>query len=115
MPRFHYVVLSKQRCDSSTGQGERASVEHLFAAGHLQDTVSLGKRWEETTNGSSCLFYLTLAEERLRSQVSTGNTYFVGDTYPNPVECCPLRPRDLAEPSLRKSTANDHPSIAHLP
>jgi hypothetical protein len=42
MPRFHYVVLSKQGCDSSTGQGEKASIEHPFAAGHLQDTVSLG-------------------------------------------------------------------------
>jgi hypothetical protein len=116
MPRFHYVVLSKQRCDSSTGQGEKASVERPFVAGYLQDTLSLGNgRREDTTNGSSCLFYLTLAEERLRPQVSTGNTYFAGDTYPNPVEYYPLTPRDLIEPSVKKSTANDHPSIAHLP
>ena len=104
MPRFHYVVLSKQRCDSSTGQGERASVGRPFAAGRLQDTVSLrNEGCEETTNGPSYLFYLTLAEERLRSQVSTGNTYFARDTYPNPVEYYPLTPHDLTEPRLRKS------------
>jgi hypothetical protein len=98
------------------GQGERASVERLFAAGHLQSTLSISNEsWEGTTNGSSCLFYLTLAEDRLRSQVSMGNTYFARDTYPNPVEYHPLTPRDLTDPSLRKSTANNHPSIAHLP
>jgi len=51
MPRFHYVVLLKRGCDFPKRQGERASVEHPFAAGRLQDTVSHGKeRWEETTN-----------------------------------------------------------------
>ena len=41
MLQFHCVVLSEQSCDSSTGQGERASVELPIAAGHLQDTVGL--------------------------------------------------------------------------
>jgi hypothetical protein len=46
MLRFPYVVLSKQSYDSSTDQGGTASVEYLFAAGHLQNTVGLGnKRW----------------------------------------------------------------------
>ena len=35
MLQFLYVVLSQQNFDSSTGQGERASVERPFAAGHL--------------------------------------------------------------------------------
>ena len=39
---FLHVVLSKQICDLSTDQGETASVERHFAAGHLQDTVGLG-------------------------------------------------------------------------
>jgi hypothetical protein len=38
--RFHYVVLSEQRCGSPMDQGERASVEFPVAAGHLQDTIS---------------------------------------------------------------------------
>jgi hypothetical protein len=40
MLRFHCVVLSEQSCDSSTGQGEKASAERPVAAGHLQDTIS---------------------------------------------------------------------------
>ena len=44
MLRFPYVVLSKRSYDSSTDQGETASVEHLFAAGHLQNTVGLGNK-----------------------------------------------------------------------
>ena len=48
MLQFHYVVLSERSCDSSTGQGERASVERPVAAGHLQDTVGLSnERWEK--------------------------------------------------------------------
>jgi hypothetical protein len=43
MLRFLYVVISKRSYDSSTDQGETASVERRFAAGHLQNTVSLGK------------------------------------------------------------------------
>jgi hypothetical protein len=41
MLRFHCVELSEQNCDSSTGQEERASIEHCTAAGHLRDTVGL--------------------------------------------------------------------------
>jgi hypothetical protein len=46
MPQFHHVVLPKQRCGSSTGQGERASLEHQAVVGHLQENVSLGKEIE---------------------------------------------------------------------
>jgi hypothetical protein len=42
MLRFLYVELSKRSYDSSTDQGETASVERPFAAGHLQNTVGLG-------------------------------------------------------------------------
>ena len=42
MLRFLDVVLSERSFDLSTGQEERASVEHPVAVGHLQDTVSLG-------------------------------------------------------------------------
>jgi hypothetical protein len=76
MLRSHYVVLSEQSCDSSTGQGERANVERPVAAGHLRDTVGLSnERWEKTvTNVSFCLFRLTPDEERLRAQVSVCDT-----------------------------------------
>ena len=48
MLRFLYVVNSKQSYDSSTDQGGTASVERPFAAGHLQNTVSLGdEMWGE--------------------------------------------------------------------
>ena len=40
--RFVHVVLSKQSFDLPTDQGERASIERPFSAGHLQDTVGLG-------------------------------------------------------------------------
>jgi hypothetical protein len=71
------VVLSEQSYDSSTGQGERASVERPFVAGHLQDTsVSATKGGGKATNVSSCSFRLTLGEERLRPRVSTGDTCF---------------------------------------
>jgi hypothetical protein len=41
-------VNSKQSYDLLTDQVETASVEGLLAAGHLQNTVSLGrKRWGE--------------------------------------------------------------------
>ena len=42
MLRFLYAVHSKRSHGSSTDQGETASVECPFAAGHLQNTVSLG-------------------------------------------------------------------------
>jgi hypothetical protein len=55
MLRFLYVVISKRSYDSSTDQGETASVERPFAAGHLQNTVGLGNEREGgTTNVSSC-------------------------------------------------------------
>jgi hypothetical protein len=45
---FHYVLLSEQSFDSSTGQGGRASIEHHVAVGHLQDPVGLShESWEE--------------------------------------------------------------------
>ena len=72
MLRFLYVVLSKRSFDSSMDQGETASVEHLFPAGHLQNTVGLCRKWwgRETTNVSFHLFHLKLGEERQRTQVS---------------------------------------------
>jgi hypothetical protein len=39
MQQFHYVVLSERSFDSSTGQGEKASVEPPIAVVHLHDTV----------------------------------------------------------------------------
>src|SRR6266567_4789689 len=42
MLRSHYVVLPKRSCGSSTGRGERASVERPFVAGRLQGTVGIG-------------------------------------------------------------------------
>jgi hypothetical protein len=42
MLQFLYVVLSKRSFDSSTDQGETATVGHPYAAGHLQNTVGLG-------------------------------------------------------------------------
>jgi hypothetical protein len=46
MPRFPYVVLSKLSFDLSTDQGETASVECPFPAGHLQNTIGLGNERE---------------------------------------------------------------------
>ena len=42
MLQFPCVVLLKQSYDSPTNQGETASVELPFEAGHLQNTVILG-------------------------------------------------------------------------
>ena len=42
MKRFQSGALSKRSHDSWMGQGEKANVGHLFAAGDLQRTVSLG-------------------------------------------------------------------------
>jgi hypothetical protein len=51
MLRFHYVVLPKRSCGSSTGQGERARVERPFVAGRLQDTISIGNvKWEKNND-----------------------------------------------------------------
>jgi hypothetical protein len=60
-------------------------------------SVSAIKGEEKQTNASSCLLRLTLGEERLRPQVSTGNNYFARDTYPNRFEYYPLMPHDLTE------------------
>jgi hypothetical protein len=48
MLQFPYVVLSERSFDSSTGQGEKASVELPIAVVHLQDNVDLDNRtyWE---------------------------------------------------------------------
>jgi hypothetical protein len=49
----HCVGLSERSCGLSTGRGERASVEPLVVAGHLQDAVGLGNemlKWSEMTN-----------------------------------------------------------------
>ena len=98
MLQFHHVVLPKRSCGSSTGQGERASVERPFAVDHLQDTVSLGNEGQgERTNASSCLFRLTLGEECLRPQVNTSNNCFAQVTYPNRFEYYPVMPHDLTE------------------
>ena len=74
--QIHYVVLPKQRCGSSTGQGERASLEHPVVVGHLQDNVSLGKEidGEKTTHVSSYSIRLIYDELRLRTHVSTSDT-----------------------------------------
>jgi hypothetical protein len=75
MLQFHRVELSERSCDSSTGQGERASIERYIAAGPLRDTVSLSnERWGNETNVSSRSLLLTLGEERLRNRVSTGDS-----------------------------------------
>jgi hypothetical protein len=50
-----------------------------------------------TTNVWSCLFRLILDGEKLRTQVSTGATYFVRGTYPNLVEYHPLTLSHLEE------------------
>jgi hypothetical protein len=50
MLQFHCVELSGQSCDSSMDQGERASVEHLVVAVHLQDTVGPGNKRRENSN-----------------------------------------------------------------
>ena len=41
MLQFHCDVLSEPSCDSSTGQGERASVERRIGVDRLEDAVSL--------------------------------------------------------------------------
>jgi hypothetical protein len=56
MLRFLYVVLSERNFDSSTGQGERASVEPPIAVVHLQDLVGLGKEMLRGNNERFVLF-----------------------------------------------------------
>ena len=50
MLRFLYVAISKRSFDSSTDQGETASVERPFAAGRLQNTIGLGNEIEDRRN-----------------------------------------------------------------
>jgi hypothetical protein len=50
MPRFLYVVLSKQSSDSSRDQVETASVERPFAAGHLQISLVSATEGGERSN-----------------------------------------------------------------
>jgi hypothetical protein len=98
------------------GQEERASVERPIAAGHLQDVVSLGtKGGEKTTNGSSYSFRLTFGEERLRTQVSMGDTYSARDTYPYPDVYDPLTPYHLNGTSTQKVSGSNHATITHFP
>src|SRR6266699_6572942 len=98
MLQFHHVVLPKQSCGLSMGQVETASLLRPFVAGHLQAVVSLGNEdGQKTIYVSSCLFQSTLGEERLRPQVSVGDTCFVRDTYPNPFAYYPLMSHDLTE------------------
>jgi hypothetical protein len=119
MLQFLYVVPPKRSCGLSTDQEERASVEHPVAVDHLQDTVSLrllvttsrGK----TTNVLSCSSRLRFGEEQLRTQVSTVDTCFVRDTYPNLAEYYPLTPFHLEGTVLRKVFENYHVTISHLP
>jgi hypothetical protein len=42
MQQFLYIVLSERSFDSSTGQGERASVEPPIAVVHLHDIIRHG-------------------------------------------------------------------------
>ena len=56
MLQFHYAVLSKHGCDSSTDQAGRASVGRPIATGHLQDTVGLGNEWWGKNNKRFPLF-----------------------------------------------------------
>jgi hypothetical protein len=56
MLRFLYVVLSERSFDSSTGQGERASVEPPIAVVHLQDLVGLSKEMLRGNNERFVLF-----------------------------------------------------------
>ena len=93
MLRFLYVAISKQSFDSSTDQGERASVERPFAAGRLQNTIGLGNQREERKTNVS--FRLMLGEERQRPHVSLSGTIFARDTYPNSVRCHPSVPFHL--------------------
>jgi hypothetical protein len=60
------------------------------------------RKVEKTTNGSSYSFRLTFDEERLRTQVSMGNTYFAQDTYPDPDVYNSLTPYHLTKRGLRK-------------
>ena len=75
MPQFRRVVLPERSCDSLTGPGETTSEERPVAAGPLQTipSVSPTKGRENTTNVSSCSYRLRLGEERLQTQVSTGD------------------------------------------
>jgi hypothetical protein len=59
MLRFLYVVLSKRSFDSSTDQGETASVECPFAAGHLQNTVGLGNERKREMNNKRFILFIS--------------------------------------------------------
>jgi hypothetical protein len=59
MLRFLYVVLSKRSSDSSTDQGETASVERPFAAGYLQNTVGLCNERGEGRNNKRFILFIS--------------------------------------------------------
>ena len=56
MLRFLYVVLSERSFDSSTGQGERASVEPPIAVVHLQHIVGPSNKMLKGNNERFVLF-----------------------------------------------------------
>jgi hypothetical protein len=59
MLRFLYVVILKRSYGLSTDQEETASVERPFAAGHLQNTVSLGNEREEERNNKRFILLIS--------------------------------------------------------
>ena len=60
MLMFLYDVLFERSFDLSTDWGEKASVERLFAAGHLKKYLWSRqlKAEKEITNVGFCVFYL---------------------------------------------------------
>jgi hypothetical protein len=116
MLQFLYVVLPKQSFGSSTSQGDRASVERPFAAGHLHDAVSLGKeRWFQKTDVSFCLFHVTLDEGRLRPPSQHGRNLFRAKDMPKSCRILTIDTSRSNGTNVRKSLENSHASIAHLP
>ena len=102
MLRSHYVVLPKRSCGSSTGQGERASVERLFVVGRLQNAVEIGNvKWEKKTNVSSCSSRLMLVKANNALKSATVIPVVYDDTYPNSVGCHPSASFHLIEQELR--------------
>jgi hypothetical protein len=59
MLKFLHIVLSKRRFDLSTDQGETASVESLFVAGHLKNTVSLGNERGKKRNNKRFILLIS--------------------------------------------------------
>ena len=97
MLQFLYVVLPKQSFDSSTGQGERASVGRPFADRHLHDPVSLcNGRWVEIQT-FRFVYFMQLLMKSDYDPTSARVIAVSRKTYLNSVEYYPLMPRDLTE------------------